>query len=119
MKRNVKNLTFLSLLMLIGCASNKNIVTDIDINRAVLRDAKTGKKRVYDYSTNDTIKSTMIWLAPGDTVRLESDYYARGTLFTPKNSHLICNWTELQNRKTEFEKEKLRQEINMNYPKTK
>ena len=119
MKKNVKNLTFLSLLALMGCANNKNVVTDVNMNRAVLRDTKTGKMRVYDYSTNDTIKSTMIWLAPGDTVTLQSDNYARGTLFTPKNSHLICNWTELQNRKTEFEKEKLRQEINMNYPKTK
>ena len=111
MKKNVKNLTFLSLLALMGCAGNKNVVTDVNLDRAVLRDVKTGKTRVYDYSTNDTIKNIMIWLAPGDTVRLESNNYANGALFTPKDSRLICNWTELQNRKTEFENAKLKYEV--------
>lgn len=119
MKKNVKNLTFLSLLALMGCANNKNVVTDVNIDRAVLRDIKTGRTRVYDYSTNDTIKNIMIWLVPGDTVTLQSDNYDNGALFTPKDSHLICNWTELQLRKTEFENAKLRYEIEMNYPKTR
>ena len=43
MKKNVKNLTFLSLLALMGCANNKNVVTDVNIDRAVLRDVKTGR----------------------------------------------------------------------------
>ena len=111
MKKNARNLTFLSLLALMGCANNKNIVNDVNINRAVLRDAKTGRERVYDCSYDDAMKNVLIWLAPGDTVRLESDNYARGTFFTPDNSRLICNWPELQNRKTEFENAKLKYEI--------
>lgn len=119
MKKNVKKLTFLSLLALAGCANNKNVVTDANIDRAVLRDVKTGRTRVYDYSTNDTIKNIMIWLAAGDTVTLQSDNYANGALFTPKDSHLICNWPELQNRKTEFENAKLRYEIQEKFSKRK
>ena len=119
MKKNVKNLTFLSLLALMGCANNKNLVTDVNMDRAILRDIKTGRTRVYDYSTNDTIKNIMVWLSVGDTVRLESADYEYGVLFTSKNSNLICNWPELQRRKTEFENAKLRYEIQMNYPKTK
>ena len=115
MKKNVKNLTFLSLLALMGCANNKNVVTDVNMNRAVLRDTKTGRERVYDCSYNDAMKGVLIWLVPGDTVTLQSDTYARGAFFTPENSRLICNWTELQLRKAEFENAKLRYEIEMNY----
>lgn len=116
MKKNVKKLTLLSLLALMGCANNKNIVTDVNMNRAVLRDTKTGRERVYDCSYNNAMKSVLIWLAPGDTVRLESDNYARGAFFTPENSHLSCNYIELQRRKTEFENAKLRYEIEMSQP---
>lgn len=119
MKKNARNLTFLSLLALIGCSSNKNIVTDVNINRAVLRDAKTGRERVYDCSYDDAMKNVLIWLAPGDTVCLESDNYSRRTFFTPDNSRLICNWPELQNRKTEFENAKLKYEVQAKFSKQK
>ena len=117
MKKNVKNLTLLSLLALTGCANNKNVVTNVNMNRAILRDIKTGRERVYDCSNNDAMKSVLIWLAPGDTVCLDSDNYARGAFFTPENSHLVCNYTELQLRKTQFENAKLRYEIEMNQSK--
>ena len=116
MKKNVKNLTFLSLLALMGCANNKNVVTDVNMNRAVLRDIKTGRERVYDCSYNDAMKGVLIWLEPGDTVRLESNNYAHGAFFTPENSRLVCNYTELQLRKTQFENAKLRYEIEMSQP---
>lgn len=119
MKKNVKNLTFLSLLALMGCANNKNVVTDATMERAVLRDIKTGRTRIYDASKSDAMKSVLIWLVPGDTVRLESDNYARGTFFTPDNSRLICNWPELQRRKTEFENAKLKCEIQEKFSKQK
>ena len=111
MKKNVKNITFLSLLMLMGCANNKNVVTDVNINRAVLRDVKTGRERVYDCSYDDSMKSVLIWLAPGDTVGLKSNNYARGTFFTPANSQLLYDDVELATRKDALEREKIRQMV--------
>lgn len=119
MKKNVKKLTFLSLLALAGCANNKNVVTDATMNRAVLRDIKTGRERVYDCSYNDAMKSVLIWLAPGDTVQLQSKDYARTTMFTPENSHLSCDYVELQRRKTEFENAKLKYEVQAKFSKQK
>lgn len=118
-KINHKNLTFISLMALAGCAGNKNVVTDATMNRAVLRDVKTGRERVYDASNNDAMKSVLIWLAPGDTVTLRSNDYARAATFTPENSHLSCDYVELQRRKTEFENAKLRYEIQEKFSKQK
>lgn len=119
MKKNMKNLTFLSLLALAGCANNKNVVTDATMNRAVLRDIKTGRERVYDASKSDAMKSVLIWLVPGDTVTLKSKDYARATIFTPENSHLSCDYVELQRRKTEFENAKLEYEIQAKFSEQK
>lgn len=119
MKKNVKNLTFLSLLTLMGCANNKNVVTDATMERAVLRDIKTGRERVYDASKSDAMKSVLIWLVPGDTVTLNSKDYARTTMFTPENSHLSCDYVELQRRKTEFENAKLKYEVQAKFSKQK
>lgn len=118
-KINYKNLTFISLMALSGCANNKNIVTDVNMNRAVLRDIKTGRERVYDCYDNDAMKSVLIWLVPGDTVCLDAPNYARGTFFTPEDSHLSCNYVELQCRKTEFEKAKIRYETQLKHSKQK
>jgi len=111
MKKNVKNLTFLSLLALMGCAGNKNVVTDATMERAVLRDIKTGRERVYDASKSDAMKSVLIWLVPGDTVTLKSNDYARTTTFTPENSQFIYDNTELARRKDALEREKIRQMV--------
>ncbi len=119
MKKNVKNLTFLSLLALMGCANNKNVVTNATMERAVLRDIKTGRERVYDASKSDAMKSVLIWLVPGDTVTLKSNDYARATVFTPENSHLSCDYVELQRRKTEFENAKLKYEVQAKFSKQK
>ena len=119
MKKNVKNLTFLSLLALMGCAGNKNVVTDATMERAVLRDIKTGRERVYDASKSDAMKSVLIWLVPGDMVTLKSNDYARATMFTPENSHLSCDYVELQRRKTEFENAKLKYEVQAKFSKQK
>ena len=119
MKKNVKNLTFLSLLALMGCAGNKNIVTNATMERAVLRDAKTGRTRIYDASNSDAMKSVLIWLVSGDTVTLNSNDYARATVFTPGNSHLSCDYVELQRRKTEFENAKLKYEVQAKFSKQK
>ena len=115
MKKNVKKLTFLSLLALAGCANNKNVVTDATMNRAVLRDIKTGRERVYDCSYDDAMKNVLIWLAPGDTVTLESKDYARGTFFTPENSQLLCDDAELARRKDLLEREKIRQMVKFEF----
>ncbi|MBQ6736560.1 MAG: hypothetical protein IJQ90_03685 [Alphaproteobacteria bacterium] len=117
MKKNVKNLTLLSLLALMGCANNKNIVTDATMKRAVLRDVKTGRERVYDASNDDAMKMVLIWLAPGDTVTLRSHDYARGTFFTPENSQLLYNDAELARRKDLFEREKIRQMVKIEFAK--
>ena len=117
MKRNVKNLTFLSLLVLMGCASNKNIVKDVNMKRAVLRDAKTGRERVYDCSNNDAMKNVLVWLAPGDTVTLQSKDYKRGTFFTPENSKLVYDEDELACRKDALEREKIRQMVKIEFAK--
>lgn len=119
MKKNVKNLTFLSLLALMGCANNKNVVTNATMERAVLRDIKTGRTRIYDASKSDAMKSVLIWLVPGDTVTLKSNDYARTTMFTPENSHLSCDYVELQRRKTEFENAKLKYEVQAKFSKQK
>ena len=115
MKKNIRNMAFWSLLALAGCASNKNVVTDVNMKRAVLRDVKTGRERVYDASNSDAMQSMLIWLAQGDTVTLKSDDYMRANIFTPENSHLSCDYVELQRRKTEFENAKLRYEILESY----
>ena len=117
MKKNVKKLTFLSLLALAGCANNKNVVTDATMNRAVLRDIKTGRERVYDCSYNDAMKSVLIWLAPGDTVQLQSKDCARGVFFTPDNSQLIYDDAELARRKDALEREKIRQMVKIEFEK--
>lgn len=115
MKKNVKNLTFLSLLALMGCAGNKNVVTDATMERAVLRDIKTGRERVYDASKSDAMKSVLIWLVPGDTVTLKSNDYARATVFTPENAQLIYDNTELARRKDALEREKIRQMVKIEF----
>jgi len=117
MKKNVKKLTLLSLLALMGCANNKNIVTDVNMNRAVLRDTKTGRERVYDCSYNNAMKSVLIWLAPGDTVQLQSKDYARGVFFTPENSKLVYDEDELARRKDALEREKIRQMVKIEFEK--
>ena len=119
MKKNVKNLTFLSLLALMGCANNKNVVPNATMERAVSRDIKTGRTRIYDASKSDAMKSVLIWLVPGDTVTLNSKDYARTTMFTPENSHLSCDYVELQRRKTEFENAKLKYEVQAKFSKQK
>ncbi len=117
MKKNVKNLTFLSLLALMGCAGNKNVVTDATMERAVLRDIKTGRERVYDASKSDAMKSVLIWLIPGDTVTLKSNDYARATVFTPENSQLKYNNTELARRQDALERAKIRKMVEEEFAK--
>ncbi len=120
MKKNInyKNITLMALLWLMtsGCA-HKNIVQSVTMNKARLKDIKTGKERVYDCSNAPAMQSVLIWVAKGDIISLESGKYAFDTVFTPQNSYISCDYVELQRRKTEFEKNKLKYEIQMNYPK--
>lgn len=123
MKKNInyKNLNFMALMLLMttGCA-HQNIVKDARFDRLLLKDIKTGKERVYECSNAPSMQSILIWIAPGDTVALNSNcYYARSTTFTPENSHLSVDYVELQKRKNEFEQEKIRSAVQMEFAKQK
>ena len=121
MKKNInyKNLKFMALLLIMttGCA-HKNIVKDARFDRLLLRDIKTGKERIYECNA-PSMQSVLIWIVPGDTVTLKSNDYARTTIFTPENSHLSCDYIELQQRKDKSEREEIRRAVQEKFAKQK
>jgi hypothetical protein len=83
-----------------------------------LRDIKTGKERIYECNA-PSMQSVLIWIVPGDTVTLKSNDYARTTIFTPENSHLSCDYIELQQRKDKSEREEIRRAVQEKFAKQK